>query len=98
MDRKAFAQKLALPGVCPFIIQNLSGSEPATESFIQDDKLQALQSQKQFVENWLSDLLESNAPAIRIRLFLKQPWVNRSGSRLLKASEGEVRPAILLSI
>jgi hypothetical protein len=59
MDRKAFARKLALLGVCPFVIQNLSGSEPATESLIQEDKLQALQSQKQFVENWLSDLLDS---------------------------------------
>lgn len=59
MDRKAFTQKLALLGVCPFVIQNLSGSEPEAEIIIQDDKLQALQSQKQFVENWLSDLLES---------------------------------------
>jgi len=27
MKRKAFAQKFALLGVCPFVIQNLNGSE-----------------------------------------------------------------------
>ena len=59
MDRKSFTQKLALLGVCPFVIQNLSGSVPAMVSPVQDDKLQALQSQKQFVENWLADLLDS---------------------------------------
>jgi hypothetical protein len=59
MDRKSFTQKLALLGVCPFIIQNLSASVPVTGDPVQDDKLQILQSQKQFIENWLSDLLES---------------------------------------
>jgi hypothetical protein len=59
MNRKTFAQKLAVLGVCPFVIQNLSGSEHAEESTLQDDKLQAVQQQKQFVENWLSDLLDS---------------------------------------
>jgi hypothetical protein len=59
MDRKLFTQKLALPGVCLFLIQNLSGSVPASGSSDQADKLQAFQSQKQFVENWLADLLDS---------------------------------------
>jgi hypothetical protein len=59
MDRKSFAHKLALLGVCPFVIQNLSGSEPAKESLVEEDNLQALTSQKQFVENWLADLLDS---------------------------------------
>jgi hypothetical protein len=59
MDRKSFAQRLALLGVCPFVIQNLSGAEPAKESLIQDDQLKVLQSQKEFIGNWLSDLLES---------------------------------------
>ena len=59
MDRKSFAHKLALLGVCPFVIQNLSGAEPAKESLMQDDQLKALQSQKEFVENWLADLLDS---------------------------------------
>lgn len=59
MDRIAFTKKLALLGVCPLVIQKLSASEPADKNSIQDTKLQELQSQKQFVENWLSDLLES---------------------------------------
>jgi hypothetical protein len=59
MNRKLFTQKLALLGVCPFVIQNLSDSEPVTGIANQDDKMQALQSQKQFVENWLADLLDS---------------------------------------
>jgi hypothetical protein len=59
MDRKSFTQKLAMLGVCPFVIQNLSGSEPADIPQDQDEKFKALQSQKQFVENWLADLLDS---------------------------------------
>jgi hypothetical protein len=59
MDRKSFAHKLALLGVCPFVIQNLSGAEPVKETVEQDEKLKVLESQKQFVENWLADLLES---------------------------------------
>jgi hypothetical protein len=59
MDRKSFTKKLALLGVCPFVIQNLNGSDLASGTSDQDDKLNALQSQKQFVENWLADLLDS---------------------------------------
>jgi hypothetical protein len=59
MDRKSFTQKLALLSVCPFVIQNLTGSESETYKVFQDDDLLALQSKKQFVENWLSDLLEA---------------------------------------
>lgn len=59
MDRKSFTQKLALLGICPFVIQNLSASVPEAASLVQDDKLEALRSQKQFVENWLADLLDS---------------------------------------
>jgi hypothetical protein len=59
MDRKSFAQKLALLGICPLMIQNLTGSVIDTESLNQDDELKALNSQKQFVENWLADLLDS---------------------------------------
>lgn len=59
MDRKSFTQQLALLGICPLMIQHVSGSVPVAAPAIQDDKLQALQSQKQFVENWLADLLES---------------------------------------
>ena len=59
MNRKSFAQRLALLGICPFMIQNLSGSSMQANPAVDDDKLQALQSQKQFVENWLADLLDS---------------------------------------
>ena len=59
MDRIAFTKKLALLGVCPFVIQKLSATEQFEINLSQDSKLQELQSQKQFVENWLSDLLDS---------------------------------------
>ena len=59
MDRKSFTQKLALLGVCPFVIQNLSGSALANITQEEDEKIKAIQAQKQFIENWLSDLLES---------------------------------------
>jgi hypothetical protein len=59
MDRIAFTKKLALLGICPLVIQKLSASEPSEITLSQDTKLQELQSQKQFVENWLADLLES---------------------------------------
>lgn len=59
MDRKSFTQKLALLGVCPFVVQKLSASDLPSAIVDQDDKLQVLQSQKQFVENWLADLLDS---------------------------------------
>lgn len=59
MDRKSFARQLALLGACPFVIQNLFGAEPAKTPVLEDDQLQALQSKKQFVENWLADLLDS---------------------------------------
>jgi len=59
MDRKSFTQKLALLGVCPFVIQSLSGSGLPNNPQEQDEKFKAIQAQKQFVENWLADLLES---------------------------------------
>jgi hypothetical protein len=59
MDRKSFTQKLSLLGICPFMIRNLAGPDPDASTVDQDDKLQELQSQKQFVENWLADLLDS---------------------------------------
>jgi hypothetical protein len=59
LDRKSFAQKLAILGVCPFVIQNLSANEVRQPFQDQDEKYAALQSQKKFVENWLADLLDS---------------------------------------
>jgi hypothetical protein len=59
MDRIAFTKKLVLLGVCPLVIQKLSATEQSEINLSQDSKLQELQSKKQFVENWLSDLLDS---------------------------------------
>jgi hypothetical protein len=59
MNRKSFAQKLSILGVCPFVIHNLLAPEANASDTVQDDKLKELPSQKQFVENWLSDLLDS---------------------------------------
>ncbi len=59
MNRKDFALKLGLLGVCPMVIQQLSGSELPLPAQDQDDKYKALLDQKQFVENWLADLLDS---------------------------------------
>lgn len=59
MDRIAFTKKLALLGICPLLIQKLSASEADEMSLTQDSKIQELQSKKQFLENWLSDLLDS---------------------------------------
>jgi hypothetical protein len=59
MDRKAFTQKLALLGVCPFVITQLTGNEIKATNLSQDEDLKQAQQKKQFIENWLSDLLES---------------------------------------
>jgi hypothetical protein len=59
MDRKSFTQKLALMGVCPFIIRQMSANPVDLADPPQDDALKVVQSQKQFIENWLADLLDS---------------------------------------
>jgi hypothetical protein len=59
MNRKDFALKLGLLGVCPMVIQQLSASGLPLPAQDQDDKYKALLDQKQFVENWLADLLDS---------------------------------------
>ncbi len=58
MNRKSFTQKLALLGVCPLMINQISAG-PLTLQDNQDEKLKAITSQKEFIQNWLSDLLES---------------------------------------
>jgi hypothetical protein len=59
MNRKIFTRKLALLGACPFVIQNLIGSDLSISDQEPDEKYAAIQKQKQFVENWLADLLDS---------------------------------------
>jgi hypothetical protein len=61
MDRKSFTQRLALLGIYPVMINDLSASTPSIPQDDQDEKLKAITSQKEFVQNWLSDLLESDA-------------------------------------
>jgi hypothetical protein len=58
MNRKTFAQKLALLGACPFVLQHLSADAiPAKAA--DDDELAMIKAQKEFMGNWLADLLES---------------------------------------
>jgi len=59
MNRKAFAQKLALLGACPLLVQNIFASESAAVAHATNDDIEMIKSQKKFVENWLGDLLES---------------------------------------
>jgi hypothetical protein len=59
MDRKTFAQKLALLGVCPFVAQKLFADNTQTAAKPQDDDINIVKSQKEFIQNWLADLLES---------------------------------------
>lgn len=59
MDRKRFTQKLAILGVCPFMIESLGSALPAVQAADQDEKYKVLASQKEFLGNWLSDLLDS---------------------------------------
>jgi len=59
MDRKNFAIRLGMLGICPLMIHELTatGISPLVQD--QDEKYRVLLSQKQFIENWLSDLLDS---------------------------------------
>jgi len=59
MKRKEFAQKLIALGVCPFALLN-SNDTLANEAVNSiDDEVKKLKYEKQYVENWLSDLLDS---------------------------------------
>jgi hypothetical protein len=56
MDRKDFTRKLALMGACPLMVTSLFGETTTT---IKDEDITVVQAKKQFVENWLADLLDS---------------------------------------
>ncbi|HEX2393982.1 MAG TPA: hypothetical protein VHI78_01480 [Bacteroidales bacterium] len=56
MDRKDFTRKLALLGACPFVVSKLFANETAN---IKDEDIKVVEAKKQFVENWLADLLDS---------------------------------------
>ncbi|MFO7446632.1 MAG: hypothetical protein R6W90_09705 [Ignavibacteriaceae bacterium] len=61
MDRKEFAHKLIALGVCPFALPPfLYGSTTDDNSpGDEDEKFMQLKGEKEFVEHWLSDLLDS---------------------------------------
>ena len=61
MERRDFAQKLLALGVCPFVLSNFGNMEALTNTQLpeDDEKSKVLKAQKEFVENWLSDLLDS---------------------------------------
>jgi hypothetical protein len=64
MIRKSITQKLSRTGICPFVIQNLSGSELITYAINQRGKDNSILHQKQFAECWRSDPLDSNAKCL----------------------------------
>ena len=61
MDRKEFAQKLMMLGACPFMVAKLDATDRLENSAGQDEdeKTKMLIQNKIFIENWLSDLLDS---------------------------------------
>jgi hypothetical protein len=95
MDRKSFTQKLALLGVCPFVIQNLSGSASEDVPQDQDEKFKALQL---ITESPNQTIYIANVPEQPIRLFSKLPLENLSGLRLPKVFEEVARPVTSLCI
>ena len=61
MDRKEFTQKLLALGACPFMLANFNGLDNLgnTENPDEDEKTKAIRSEKEFIENWLSDLMDT---------------------------------------
>ena len=59
MNRNAFMKRLALLGLCPVVIGKLTAQVPETNGVNYDDDIKQLKAQKEFIENWLSDLLDS---------------------------------------
>lgn len=59
MERREFAQKLMALGVCPFVISNLNFPTQLSALTEEDEKLKMLKAEKDFIGNWLTDLLNS---------------------------------------
>lgn len=61
MDRKEFTQKLLALGACPFMLSNINGFDNFGSSIKpdEDEKVKILKGEKEFIENWLADLLDS---------------------------------------
>jgi hypothetical protein len=61
MIRKSFSQKLSHAGICPHLIQNLSGSELIIYALNQDGENNSVMRQKKIAECWFSNLFDSFA-------------------------------------
>lgn len=59
MDRKTFARNLALLGICPVMIDRLALAGPASVMEGRDDEILQVKAEKEFIGNWLADLLAS---------------------------------------
>ncbi len=60
MERREFTQKILALGVCPAVLMNLTGTDMEAKTAHSDDKVfEQIKREKEFIENWLSDLLDS---------------------------------------
>lgn len=60
MERREFTQKLLALGVCPAVVMNFGTTDVLAMNSAADDKeFERLKYEKQFIGNWLSDLLDS---------------------------------------
>ncbi len=61
MDRKEFTSKLLALGACPFMLSNFNGLDRLGNTINPDDdeKVKAVKMEKEFIEHWLADLLDS---------------------------------------
>jgi len=66
MNRKEFAQKLIALGACPlaFLTPDNLYAEENIKLTSDDEEFKKLKYEKEFVENWLSDLLDSMSKTI----------------------------------
>ena len=59
MDRKEFTQKLALLGVCPALLMNFGFTGAEKNGLIDDQQIKRLETERDFIVNWLSDLIDT---------------------------------------
>jgi hypothetical protein len=60
MERREFTQKLLALGVCPAALISFTGVDgKAKQKFSGDEDFEKIRREKEFIENWLSDLLDS---------------------------------------
>jgi hypothetical protein len=60
MDRKEFAMKLLGLGACPFFLSGFLGKKvEGAKAAPLSEECQQVEAQKKFIENWLTDLLDT---------------------------------------